>query len=491
MPPRACSASGSSQARSEVDRLSAAEATFAVEIARLGRYLPALSDERRGVGVAGRHCSASSPGSRPEGQAGAGVRPTSRERFRQAAKPLRNAPVPASLAPVKVGGALADLRALDYGDGASRRRCGMAERADAPDARPGVRTRRCRQRKRGREDGRLSRSTGRRGGSRVSGSRSHRSGRGSIARSIRLVTSGYRHGPTGELAGCCLTGGGRRFSVRPLRRLGVRQCGFDKRIWGKETHGFGRASPPGTVEPRSASVPLGFGWRSWSSASSRSGRCTWRRSSARSGCPRFRAPTPYRRSFFPRSASRRWRCPSCSRRRPCPSRPAPRPLLPDEREAFRPDEAGDTPADRLEAGQDPGRREQLWPVGQRLGRCASTRHSGRIPLQTFPLSVMTPASRWRSRLPDRREASARRLRLLPGSDNATPASAGRPTRGPPSPPVSGEATDPTYGDHLTAASAPGADLSPVTLSSDAANAALAQAVGEWTAIRSRTRTSAR
>ena len=67
-----------------------------------------------------------------------------------------------------------------------------------------------------------------------------------------------------------------------------------------------------------------------------------------------------------------------------------------------------------------------------------------------------------------------------GSDNGT---ATPPSADDANPPVSGEATDPTYGDHLTAASAPAADLSPATLSSDAANAALAQAVGEWAAIR--------
>jgi hypothetical protein len=80
--------------------LSAAEATFAVEIARLGRYLPALSEERRGVGVAGSNLQRALAGSAQKGKqaqafddfAGA---------VSKAAKPLRDAPVPASLAPVK------------------------------------------------------------------------------------------------------------------------------------------------------------------------------------------------------------------------------------------------------------------------------------------------------------------------------------------------------------------------------------------------------
>jgi hypothetical protein len=90
----------------ELDRrllaLSGAEATFAVEIARLGRYLPALAAERRAVGVAGarlqRDLSSSS--------AAVGAQAATFDRFAvavaAAAKPLQEAVVPVSLAPVKV-----------------------------------------------------------------------------------------------------------------------------------------------------------------------------------------------------------------------------------------------------------------------------------------------------------------------------------------------------------------------------------------------------
>jgi hypothetical protein len=80
--------------------LSAAEATFAAEIARLGRYLPALSEERSGVGVAGSTLQrelARSAQKDKQAQAFADFAGA----VSKAAKPLRNAPVPASLAPVK------------------------------------------------------------------------------------------------------------------------------------------------------------------------------------------------------------------------------------------------------------------------------------------------------------------------------------------------------------------------------------------------------
>jgi hypothetical protein len=88
----------------ELDRrlttLSAAEATFAVEIARLARYLPALAAERRAVGLAGaslqRDLSSSTA---------TGAQATAFDRFAvaigAAAKLLQNAPVPVSLAPIK------------------------------------------------------------------------------------------------------------------------------------------------------------------------------------------------------------------------------------------------------------------------------------------------------------------------------------------------------------------------------------------------------
>ena len=89
----------------ELDRrltiLSAAEATFAFEIARLGRYFPVLAAERRAVGVAG---------TKLQGDLAASTATTARavafERFAVAVaiavKPLQKAPVPVALRPVKV-----------------------------------------------------------------------------------------------------------------------------------------------------------------------------------------------------------------------------------------------------------------------------------------------------------------------------------------------------------------------------------------------------
>ena len=89
----------------ELDRrltaLSAAEATFAVEIVRLARYLPALAAERRAVGVAGARLQRDLSSS-----TATGAQATAFDRFAvaigTAAKPLQQAPVPVSLAPIKV-----------------------------------------------------------------------------------------------------------------------------------------------------------------------------------------------------------------------------------------------------------------------------------------------------------------------------------------------------------------------------------------------------
>ena len=75
------------------------------------------------------------------------------------------------------------------------------------------------------------------------------------------------------------------------------------------------------------------------------------------------------------------------------------------------------------------------------------------------------------------------------SAQATPPAAGT-GNGTTAPPTAGgsdqsgasvpdQATEYSYRDHLTAASAPGADLSPATLTTEAASAALAQAISEW------------
>jgi hypothetical protein len=89
----------------ELDRrliaLSSAEATFAGEIARLGRYLPALAAERRAVGVAGARLQRDLSSSNAVGPQSAAF-----DRFAvavgAASKPLQKAPVPVSLVPVKV-----------------------------------------------------------------------------------------------------------------------------------------------------------------------------------------------------------------------------------------------------------------------------------------------------------------------------------------------------------------------------------------------------
>ena len=88
----------------ELDRrltaLSAAEATFAGEIVRLARYLPALTAERRAVGVAGARLQRDLSSS-----TAAGAQATAFDRFAgavgAAGTPLREAPVPVALAPVK------------------------------------------------------------------------------------------------------------------------------------------------------------------------------------------------------------------------------------------------------------------------------------------------------------------------------------------------------------------------------------------------------
>ncbi len=84
--------------------LSTAEAVFATEIARLGRYLPALTTERKAVGVAGvqlqRELAAKS---KVTGRVAAQA--TAFDRFAAAvaaaAKPLQRAPVPAALEPIR------------------------------------------------------------------------------------------------------------------------------------------------------------------------------------------------------------------------------------------------------------------------------------------------------------------------------------------------------------------------------------------------------
>jgi len=84
--------------------LSTAEAGFATEIARLGRYLPALTTERKAVGVAGAVLQRdlavkTKPKARVPAQAAAF------DRFAAAvdaaAKPLQRAPVPTALRPVR------------------------------------------------------------------------------------------------------------------------------------------------------------------------------------------------------------------------------------------------------------------------------------------------------------------------------------------------------------------------------------------------------
>jgi hypothetical protein len=80
--------------------LSAAEATFAGEIVRLGRYLPAVSEERRGVGVAGSKLQREVRGSVPKDKQAAAFDAFAAA-VSLAAKPLRTAPVPAALAAVK------------------------------------------------------------------------------------------------------------------------------------------------------------------------------------------------------------------------------------------------------------------------------------------------------------------------------------------------------------------------------------------------------
>ena len=80
--------------------LSTAEAVFAAEIARLGRYLPALTAERQAVGLAGTKLQRELA-AKPNAEAQA----TAFDRFAAAvaaaAKPLQRAPVPAALEPIR------------------------------------------------------------------------------------------------------------------------------------------------------------------------------------------------------------------------------------------------------------------------------------------------------------------------------------------------------------------------------------------------------
>ena len=81
------------------------------------------------------------------------------------------------------------------------------------------------------------------------------------------------------------------------------------------------------------------------------------------------------------------------------------------------------------------------------------------------------------------DASAAKTPPAAGTDNATATPPASDAAAGSDDVVPGQATDGGGGDHLTAASAPGADMAPTTLTSEAAGAALAQATSEWTAVK--------